>query len=109
MRIRSYIVALAILMFSTNYAAALDFRCGLWIEASETDPEAHDMLYMYVSGVLKGAQYATFVHTGEDPGPGIEADSESIKHWILNYCQKHPLDLLSIASWKLFREIEDKY
>lgn len=109
MQIRNYIAALTILMVSTTNSAALDFRCGLWIEASETDPEAYDMLYMYVSGVLKGAQYATFVHTGEDPGPEAEIDAQSIKHWILNYCQQHPLDMLSIASWKLFREIDDKY
>ena len=44
----------------------------------------------------------------EDSVLGMDTDTESIEHWLENYCRKHPLEKLYKASKALIVELEER-
>jgi hypothetical protein len=75
--------------------------CGAWTKERREHSFARAAYEGWITGFLSGLAIAQ--KSNQNPLAGVDADA--IYAWIDNYCSARPLDILSVASFALMKEL----
>lgn len=107
---KKYLLCLTLIFIGTfisnvhSQTTASEADCGKWVKA---EPEMKRHLRFWITSYLSGMNHVLFSIRNKDFLAKISS-TDQITVFIDNYCQKNPLDSLSLAGVVLMAELDKK-